>query len=146
VYFAVHRNGYKAVVNSQPLERYTGHDTTGTMLTYFERMMEYFDILSSVDEDTPGQLPNQVSMFAYPNPFNSSVKIRLVNSDLVSDQTVSIFDIAGRQVRTITMPKRAGEVVWNGCDDSGKGLASGVYFARLQSDLSMPPVMITLLK
>ena len=145
---AVNREGYKAVVNSQPLNLSTGHDTTGTMLTYFERMMEFFDILSSVDRDGTGQLPDKMSLFAYPNPFNSSVKIRLLNADLQADQKVAIYDVTGRQVRNITMPERAGEVVWDGKDDSGQGVSSGVYFAMLTDGNSSRQVSakVTLLK
>ncbi len=70
---------------------------------------------------------------AAPNPFNPVTTVRYV---LPADAqvTLAIFDIAGRQVRTLfTGRQAAGEhsVVWRGTDDSGRALGSGVYFCRL---------------
>lgn len=49
---------------------------------------------------------------------------------------VSIYDVHGRRVRTIARaPYAAGEhtIGWNGRDESGWGVADGVYFARLRA-------------
>ncbi len=142
---AVDRNGFKAVINSQPLNEITGHDTTGTVLTYFERMMEFFGILTSVD-DTPGNLPGELMLFAYPNPFNANVKIRLVNPNLTEDKTIGIYDVGGRLVRTIPMNRREAEVLWNGVDNSGAPASSGVYFARMTADGHSASARLVLLK
>ena len=48
--------------------------------------------------------------------------------------TLVIFDLLGNQVRLYTMGKlKAGlhTVVWNGSDEMGQSVASGIYFYRL---------------
>jgi pimeloyl-ACP methyl ester carboxylesterase len=72
----------------------------------------------------------------YPNPLASgSTSIRFnvpaagVNSEL------AIFDIRGRRVKTIlaeTLPQGEYVRVWDGSDNAGRQVASGVYFYRLQ--------------
>jgi flagellar hook assembly protein FlgD len=76
-----------------------------------------------------------------PNPFNPGTTIRF---ELPQDEQVSIriFDVRGRVVRTLVQGRRpAGynEVTWNGVDESGRRVASGVYWCRLE----MPGVVQT---
>jgi hypothetical protein len=46
---------------------------------------------------------------------------------------VLVCDVAGRVVRALAVPAGAPSVVWDGRGSSGAALASGVYFARLES-------------
>jgi subtilisin-like proprotein convertase family protein/type IV secretory pathway protease TraF len=69
----------------------------------------------------------------YPNPFNPITHIRfeLPRSDRV---TLRIYDLSGRLVRTLVdgrLPAAAHDAVWDGRDDSGRPVASGVYTSRL---------------
>jgi hypothetical protein len=71
----------------------------------------------------------------YPNPFNPSTTISysLANSSAVS---LTIFDSLGRVVKTLVdQPQAAGDhqVVWNGTNEQGSQVASGVYFYRLKT-------------
>jgi hypothetical protein len=70
-----------------------------------------------------------------PNPFNPTTTIHF---DLAEHGAVSlrVYDVAGRLVRTLVDEVRAPghhAVIWNAMDDSGKRLASGIYFYRLQA-------------
>ncbi len=71
---------------------------------------------------------------AAPNPFNPSTTIRY---ELASSASVhlDVFDAAGRRVRELVggVPGNTGahSVTWDGRDDRGVGLPSGVYFVRL---------------
>lgn len=49
---------------------------------------------------------------------------------------VDVFDVRGRRVRSLGFSGggEVGSVAWNGTDDQGLDLASGVYFARLTVD------------
>jgi len=72
----------------------------------------------------------------YPNPFNPSTTInfRLAKSGLV---TLKIFDLSGRGIKTlIEGPRDAGvhTVTWDGTNQSGQPIASGIYVYRLQAD------------
>jgi len=69
----------------------------------------------------------------YPNPFNPTTTIAF---DLAQDGMVSIdvYNIKGQKVKEVVNGSfRAGRhsVVWNGDDESGKAVGSGVYFYRM---------------
>ena len=65
--------------------------------------------------------------------------------------SISIFDVAGRRVRTLVrgehaVAHRAYEVVWDGRDDAGGRLASGVYYYVLDADAGQERRKLLLLK
>lgn len=74
----------------------------------------------------------------YPNPFNPGTKIEFLLPEAASI-TLKVYDILGREVRVLlegayapssTVPYRA---TWDGTDDAGRRLSSGVYFYRLEA-------------
>ena len=72
---------------------------------------------------------------AYPNPFNSSTVIPFRLSDS-GEVTLTVYNLAGQRVtRLVDGPYAGGghAVTWSGTDDADRGVASGVYFYRLQS-------------
>jgi hypothetical protein len=74
---------------------------------------------------------------ASPNPFTSSTAIAYSVPTGGGRVEVSIFDVSGREVRTLVdgfRPAGPGEVTWDGLDDAGSPVATGVYFARLDID------------
>jgi hypothetical protein len=72
----------------------------------------------------------------YPNPFNSVLLIEYI-VPLRSDVTLTIHDVAGRRVRNLVCERgvTAGgyRASWDGCNDYGRRVASGVYFCRLKA-------------
>lgn len=73
----------------------------------------------------------------YPNPFNPSTTISF---DLPRDMdvTLKIYNVLGEEVRTLTTDfYQAGthQVVWDGKDNFGNALSSGLYLYRLKSDV-----------
>lgn len=71
------------------------------------------------------------ALFAYPNPFNAEVELRVVSGASGKSQ-VEIVDVRGRLVRKLYSGwQDAGVTVvkWDGADDDGRVCASGVYFA-----------------
>jgi len=71
----------------------------------------------------------------YPNPFNPSTRIAFTIPK-AGGVELAVFDILGRKVKTLVNEERhAGQhfVTWNGTDDRGVGVASGVYFCKLNS-------------
>jgi hypothetical protein len=74
----------------------------------------------------------------YPNPFNPSTKIQYSFSQNVSKTIIEIFNSKGQIVKTIQCigepSDELQEVTWNGLDNSGNSVASGVYYARLKGD------------
>ena len=70
---------------------------------------------------------------AWPNPFHPSTTIPF-RLDEAADVSIVVWDVRGRQVRQLVRDRRpAGshQAVWDGRDDSGRALAPGTYFYRL---------------
>jgi hypothetical protein len=71
----------------------------------------------------------------YPNPFNpaTTVAVELAQDGLMS---VDVYDMLGRRVRTLAEGVyEAGlhSFEWNGTDDNGAAVESGIYFARFST-------------
>lgn len=79
--------------------------------------------LSISNEDLVNSPP---ALVAYPNPFSDQVKIS--SEKLSSDASLQIYNLRGQKVRSL-YPSSEG-YIWDGKDDRGQNLSSGVYFAR----------------
>jgi hypothetical protein len=84
----------------------------------------------------------------FPNPFNPSTRIpfELTRGGRVG---LSVFDVAGRRVRAVlerVLPAGLHEIEWDGRDDAGRPVASGVYFYRMQSGPQTETRRMVLLK
>jgi hypothetical protein len=90
---------------------------------------------TDVEEVDSPELPTNYTLSQnYPNPFNPTTKIEftLAKSGFVS---LNIYDILGRRVRTLVsehLPSGYRSVLWDGKNDSGKDVASGIYFYQLK--------------
>jgi len=82
------------------------------------------------------KLPDSFALFQnYPNPFNPSTVISYQISDASLVQ-IKIYDVLGKEVNTlINEQKTVGKynVVWNGTDNKGSKVSSGVYMYRIQT-------------
>ncbi|UCB53008.1 MAG: T9SS type A sorting domain-containing protein [Candidatus Zixiibacteriota bacterium] len=71
----------------------------------------------------------------YPNPFCTSSLIRFsLSGEGCTKTTLKIYNILGREVRTLVDEQKCAgdyEILWDGKDDRGMEVASGVYFCRL---------------
>jgi hypothetical protein len=89
----------------------------------------YGAVVSGVD-DVP---PVASSLRAFPNPFNPRTTLAFSLREAAA-VTLTIYDVTGRAVRTLVRERlSAGDhaIQWDGRDQAGGSVASGVYFARL---------------
>jgi hypothetical protein len=80
-------------------------------------------------------LHNSFSLSNYPNPFNPSTTISFYvpSRGFVK---LDIYNIRGQKVKSLANEQYiigTHTVSWNGTDDNGKAIASGVYFAKIES-------------
>ena len=71
----------------------------------------------------------------YPNPFNPETTISY-NIDQSTNVKVDIYNIQGKKVKTLVNEmQNAGQhkEVWDGKDDNGKSVGSGMYFFKLRT-------------
>ena len=97
------------------------------------------------DDSTP--LRTQIASIQ-PNPFNPRTTIQF---DVAKAGSVSlqIFDLRGHMLRTLLaepMPVGRHEEIWDGVDDRGHSVASGVYIVQLASAGTIERQKIVLLK
>ncbi|MBN1884247.1 MAG: T9SS type A sorting domain-containing protein [Candidatus Krumholzibacteriota bacterium] len=72
---------------------------------------------------------------AYPNPFNPTTCIAF-SIDRDARVVLAVYDVTGALVRTLVNEHRPAarySVVWDGTDDRGSRVASGVYFYRVKT-------------
>ena len=72
---------------------------------------------------------------AYPNPFNPSTTLSF-NLQESSPVSLEIYNQKGQKVRSLiseTLPAGKHQIIWNGTDDNGNGIASGIYLYRMKS-------------
>jgi len=83
-----------------------------------------------------------------PNPFNAFTVIEYELPER-TDVALTVYDILGRAIRTWTcVDQRAGcyEEVWDGRDDTGGGVSSGIYLYRLRTGTFIETKRMILLK
>jgi hypothetical protein len=71
----------------------------------------------------------------FPNPFNAETRIRFAIPQ-AGHVSLTVYNVTGQLVRTLVneeMPAGTHSVVWNGFDQDGGQLASGVYFCRMEA-------------
>jgi choice-of-anchor B domain-containing protein len=93
-----------------------------------------FTVTPTLSSEAPVDAAFQLEQ-NFPNPFNPSTRIpfELTNGGRV---TLEVYDVAGRRVRAVLdrpLPAGLHEAEWDGRDDDGRGVASGVYFYRMQA-------------
>ena len=83
-----------------------------------------------------------------PNPFNPTTNIRF-HLQTEADVHLAVYDLLGRSVKTLmdaTLSADSYDVVWDGTNDAGQQLPSGVYLYRIQAGDHSEARVMTLLK
>ena len=91
---------------------------------------------------------NYFKLSNYPNPFNPETKIAF---DLTESGEVSLelYNIKGQKIKTLlnrAMQKGNHSVIWNGTDNLGKPVCSGIYLYRLTTENKVKTNRMLLLK
>jgi len=76
-----------------------------------------------------------MSMTCYPNPFNPELTIAF-SMDETAEVEIMIYNSKGQKVKTLAdelFRPADYNLVWNGKDDRGKEVSSGIYFIRLKT-------------
>ncbi len=104
----------------------------------------YIDDIRIADDSTYAgvneltKLPQNFSLSATPNPFNSSCRITY---NLAEDAILEIFDISGKQIFHREISAGVGSILWSPDD-----IPSGIYFARLHNSTQNRIVKISLVR
>lgn len=110
---------------------------------------EAVDYIRLSAADNPAPRPDLLRLGpCRPNPFNpeTTIDFTLPKTGRVE---ATIYDILGRRQRTLadaTMTAGEHQIVWDGRDDHGRTLHSGVYFCRFTDGLSTATQRLILLR
>jgi hypothetical protein len=94
-------------------------------------------LITDVQKD-PNRIPTEYNLAQnFPNPFNPST---MINFDLPKQSavTLEIYDVLGQKVKTLvngeTMDPGYYHIIWNGTNQSGSTVSTGIYFYRIVAD------------
>jgi flagellar hook assembly protein FlgD len=71
----------------------------------------------------------------YPNPFNPTTTIAF-NTLATQEVELSLYNLKGQKVRTLYQGILNGgehKLIWDGKDNNGRTVSSGIYFAKIQA-------------
>ncbi|HSP88049.1 MAG TPA: T9SS type A sorting domain-containing protein [Ignavibacteriaceae bacterium] len=110
-------------------------------LYYFENNL----ITNIIDEE---QQPYNFNLEVFPNPFNSQTNI-LVNVNKTEEVTISIYNTLGEKVIQLfsgNLQTGKNEFTWNGKNDKGANISSGIYFVVVKTFDKLKSIKLILLK
>ncbi|MDP8232680.1 MAG: FlgD immunoglobulin-like domain containing protein [Candidatus Zophobacter franzmannii] len=96
----------------------------------------YGDRTTSTEENNQ---PEAVRISVSPNPFANGVELSLFFKENSEFSDLEIFNVRGERVRRLNYPhinNRELTLFWDGKDDEGRVVPSGVYFYRVGNDRS----------
>jgi hypothetical protein len=93
------------------------------------------NLFLGVDDRRASTIPTFELSQNFPNPFNPSTKIRFTLSHR-EHVSLSVFDILGRKTAVLVdqvLENGSHEFEWDGTNNSGNAVASGIYIFRLEN-------------
>ena len=120
---------------------------------YIVKLDSEYEILNMIASDLEGEIEvNMINEFkilsSYPNPFNPVTTITYTN-EIEGEVSLNIYDLNGRLVKNLisnTIKPGQFNINWNGKDDNGFEVTSGVYLISLKSISGIKTSKITLLR
>ncbi|MEM6963961.1 MAG: CotH kinase family protein [Bacteroidota bacterium] len=82
---------------------------------------------------TTENLENQLDLKIQPNPFLEYTEFVVKNNTFTKKLQLRIFDTLGKQIQTFDLVGK-NKIIWNGQDQNGKIVGSGIYFYVFSSD------------
>ena len=143
----VEEDDHKVVFLSFPFEDVkTAEADPSNQKTLIGRILDWFESPTGVEDTEVLRLALRQN---HPNPFNPMTRVAFTVPEGAGRVNLTIHNVSGRVVRTLVdeeLPAGPALAVWDGTDDHGQPLASGVYFARLASKEESAFRKMTLLK
>jgi len=99
--------------------------------------------------DNDGTLPATYTLAQnYPNPFNPTTTIKYSLARR-ADVEITVYNLLGQRVRTLVDEQKGmghHSIIWNGDNDNGEEVSTGIYFYRIKTDDFISSKKMLLLK
>jgi len=109
-------------------------------------------VLVSVEEIEQDSVKTDLNFNAFPNPFNTTTNLEFtIPADIKSSaMKLMIYNITGQMVKTFDIPvfpaKRKYSLHWDGLNEQGNQISSGIYIATLKVDKIAKSIRLLYLK
>lgn len=129
--YRIDKNGLTYVPTIINTADKTAHATIGE----FGKYQVFYN--ESIQNGADVSIPKEFSLYPnFPNPFNPTTTIRY---DLAENSKIqlTIYNILGQQIRTLVnqaLPAGRYQAVWDGRNDAGSQVSSGIYIFRLKTE------------
>ncbi len=129
-------------------------DSAALLTQYLSTPMEFSAVIQNYSPTGVADAGNSLIidefklLQSYPNPFNSSTTIRF-HLPAASPIKLLIYDISGRNLMQIysgNFPKGRHALSWDGTNQIGQALPSGIYFYKLITDFGVESRKLLLIR
>lgn len=126
---------------------YTASDGSGNAVYDTVEVRVPHDMSGDMNETTGSEQSSALTS-VHPNPFNPQTTVEYM---LAADDPVRIviYDARGSMVRSLVdqrMPAGGHRVMWNGIDQAGRPVSSGIYFVKMVAGSHVESRKLVLLK
>lgn len=115
----------------------------------FSKLVISSENIDKDDQSVDNSIPNEFNMSQnYPNPFNTITAIRYMLKEDVK-VSLKIFNLMGQEIRTLVDENQSAgyqTVIWDGKNDSGESVPSGVYIYKIIAGKFKKSLELLLLK
>lgn len=111
-------------------------------------VFELEDLFTYSSTTDPNYLPEDNFLSVFPNPFHDHTELSFTLTR-TSDVTLSIYNIKGHKIKTLmseVLVQGSHSISWDGSDEDGKKISSGIYFYVLQTAASVHSKKVIMLK
>ncbi len=124
-------------------------DLDGTLWFATDSGLVHYDPgISALSEKMTNQVKDRLEISLHPNPFNLSTTLSF-HLSRNENLSINIFSITGELIKKLyhnyTMAGQF-DVVWNGTDNYQTEVASGIYFALIETKNSLATIKMVVLK
>ncbi len=126
---------------SIPVDNYLGYLVVDTLDILTENGLH--QVILKVDSDLISSLTDPLAQASFsriksisPNPFNSHTRIT-ISFDKSSKASLTIYNLNGQVIKILTyreFPAGNHEILWDGMDESGNEVPSGIYLLKLETE------------
>lgn len=97
--------------------------------------------MNNIEESIIKDINTNTTISIKPNPFskNTIIELRLQNQ---TQRNLTIFDLAGREVKKLYFHKSQSIVTWNGTDHQNNPLPEGIYFIEVDGKITQKVIKV----